>query len=119
MTDPEARNQAEQHYDAGIESLADGDFASAITSFREAIAKDASFLDARHGLIRALQDAGEFDEAISAAQQLATADPNDVLAHTRLSILYQHKGMIPEAEAESARAKILGWKQELSQNKQP
>jgi len=111
------RELAEQHYDDGIDALAADHLTAAISSFREAIKLDPTFLDARHGLIRALQDAGQFDEAIAVAQQLATDDPDDVLAHTRLSILYQHKGMIAEAEAESARAKILGWKAELSQSK--
>jgi hypothetical protein len=32
---------------------------------------------------------------------------------TRLSMIYQHKGMIAEAEAAAAKAKILGWKHEL------
>jgi hypothetical protein len=32
-----------------------------------------------------------------------------------LSILYQRKGMVPEAEAEAAKARILGWKQQLKQ----
>jgi hypothetical protein len=36
-----------------------------------------------------------------------------VLAHTSLSVLYMKKGMIPEAEAESAKARVLGWKQQL------
>jgi hypothetical protein len=40
-----------------------------------------------------------------------------VLAHTSLSILYQHKGMIPEAEAESLKAKLLSWKIQLRQQK--
>jgi hypothetical protein len=28
-------------------------------------------------------------------------------------VLYQKKGMIPEAEAEANTARILGWKQQL------
>lgn len=117
MTETATRKLAEDHYDRGIDALADGEFNIAVEAFRQAIALDPTFLDARHGLLRALQDAGRFDEAIAAAQQLAAEDPDDVLAHTRLSILYQHKGMIPEAEAESTRAKILGWKLELAQPK--
>jgi hypothetical protein len=46
-------------------------------------------------------------------------DPEDVLVHTRLSILYQHKGMVPEAEAEALKAKLLGWKHQLRQPKEP
>jgi hypothetical protein len=30
-----------------------------------------------------------------------------------LSILYQKKGMVPEAEAEGNKARVLGWKREL------
>ena len=74
-------------------------------------------LDAMHGLIRALQEQGEFDAAIAVAQRLLQLDPDEVLAHTSLSILYQHKGMIAEAEAEALQAKLLGWKKHLRQPK--
>jgi len=40
-------------------------------------------------------------------------DSDDILARTSLSILYQKKGMVPEAEAEGNKARVLGWKQEL------
>jgi Flp pilus assembly protein TadD len=70
-----------------------------------------------HGLIRALQEQGELDAAIAVAQRLLQLDPDEVLAHTSLSILYQHKGMIPEAEAEALQAKLLGWKKHLQQQK--
>jgi len=70
-----------------------------------------------HGLIRALQETGELDAAIAVAQQLLQLDPDEVLAHTSLSILFQHKGMIAEAEAEALKAKLLGWKHQLRQSK--
>jgi Tfp pilus assembly protein PilF len=50
------------------------------------------------------------------AQQITELDPDDVLAHTSLSVLYQKKGMIPEAEAEGAKARVLGWKQQLKKS---
>lgn len=65
-----------------------------------------------------LEDLGNLDEAIGLANQLILTDPDDVLAHTRLSILYQRKGMVPEAEAEATKAKVLGWKQQLRQQKE-
>ena len=74
-------------------------------------------LDAMHGLIRALQETREYDAAITVAQRLLQLDPEEVLAHTSLSILYQHKGMIAEAEAEALKAKLLGWKIQLRQPK--
>ena len=57
------------------------------------------------------------DVGVAVAQRLAEIEPDDVLAHTSLSVLYQKKGMIPEAEAEGAKARVLGWKQQL--RKQP
>jgi Flp pilus assembly protein TadD len=66
-----------------------------------------------HGMARCLQDLNRLDEAITLANRIAELDPDDVLAHTSLSVLYQKKGMIPEAEAEGNKARILGWKQQL------
>ena len=98
--------------------MAGGDSAAAAAAFRECLDAGPNFLDAYHGLIRALQDTGELDEAVRAAEALIALDPEDVLAHTRLSILYQAKGMVPEAEAEATRAKLLGWKQELRKSRE-
>ena len=72
-----------------------------------------------HGLARVYQDMDRLDEAIAVAQPDRAIDPDDVLAHTSLSILYQRKGMVPEAEAEGSQARILGWKQQLKQSKKP
>ena len=33
--------------------------------------------------------------------------------HYYAALDYQRKGMIPEAEAEGAKARVLGWKQQL------
>ncbi len=105
--------QAEDRYYAALDHLAHSRWDAAIAGFRAALDLAPGLLDAMHGLIRAQQDAGQLDHAIATARQLIALDPDDVLAHTSLSILYQRKGMVPEAEAESAKAKILGWKHEL------
>jgi Tfp pilus assembly protein PilF len=117
MTSPSSLRQlAEDRYHRAVDSLAAGDSIAAVREFRESIAADPTFFDAMHGLIRALQNSGEYDQAIAAAQQLIARDPDDTLAHTSLSILYQHKGMVPEAEAEALKAKLLGWKLELRES---
>lgn len=107
----------DSYYDA-IEKVANGDLAGAVADFRSCLAGDPSMLDAMHGLIRALKDLGELDEAISVALRLSEIDPDDVLAHTSLSILYQTKGMIPEAEAEATKARLLGWKVQLRRQRE-
>jgi len=116
MTD-EARQIAEEHYFAALDAMADGEQEKALSEYQEAVAADPTFTEAMHGLARALQNLERFDEAIAVAQRIAELDPDDVLAHTSLSVLYQCKGMIPEAEAEGAKARVLGWKQQLQRGK--
>ena len=108
---------AEDHYFRALDHFAAGELDAAIAEYQHAIAKDATFTDAMHGLSRAHQDAGHLDEAIAVSRRISELDPDDILAHTSLSILYQRKGMVPEAEAEANKARVLGWKQQLKEQK--
>ena len=108
---------AESHYYRALDFFADGDSRQAITEYQQAIALDPSFTDAMHGLSRVHQDLNQLDEAIAVSLRIAEIDANDILAHTSLSILYQKKGMVPEAESEANKARVLGWKQQLKEQK--
>jgi tetratricopeptide (TPR) repeat protein len=108
-----ARQQAEDHYYAALDLMAEGHLEKAVDAYREALVADPAFTEPMHGLVRALQDLQRYDEAIEVAKRISEIDPDDVLAHTSLSVLYMKKGMIPEAEAEGAKARVLGWKQQL------
>jgi tetratricopeptide (TPR) repeat protein len=119
MASEQARQAAEGHYYCALDHYAEGRHAEAIAEYEAAIAKDVSFLDAMHGLARVFQDTEQYDKAIAVAARIAELDPDDVLAHTSLSILYQRKGLVPEAEAEAARARVLGWKQQLKGKPSP
>ena len=109
----DARPESEALLDAALDCMAKGDAESAIEHFEHLVALDPSHAEANHGLVRALEDAGRTDDALAAVSKLIASDPDDVLAQTRLSMIYQHKGMIAEAEAAAAKARVLGWKQEL------
>jgi len=112
--DPPSPNlQAEDHYYAALDLVAEGHHEQAVAEYRKSLAADPTFTDALHGLSRALQDLNRLDEAIEVSNRISELDPDDVLAHTSLSILYQKKGMVPEAEAEGNKARVLGWKQQL------
>jgi Flp pilus assembly protein TadD len=113
MADNEARQKAEDHYYAALDLVSDGSQEGAVEEYQKSLAADPTFTEAMHGLARALQDLGRLDEAIAVARRISEIDPDDVLAYTSLSVLYQKKGMIPEAEAEGAKARVLGWKQQL------
>ncbi|HZE26254.1 MAG TPA: tetratricopeptide repeat protein [Terriglobales bacterium] len=113
MFDQKARAAAEEHYYAALDLVAEGHHEQAVEEYQKSLAADPTFTEAMHGLARALQDLNRLDEAIAVANHIAELDPDDVLAHTSLSVLYQKKGMVPEAETEGNKARVLGWKQQL------
>lgn len=116
MPDQDARQKAEDHYYAALDLTAEGATEQALAEYKKSLEVDPTFTEAMHGMARALQDLNRFDEAIIVATRITEIDPDDVLAHTSLSVLYQKKGLIPEAEAEGNKARILGWKQQLKRS---
>ena len=110
------RQQAEDAYYAALDHFAVGDHERALEDYRKSISADPTFTEALHGMARTLQDLNRLDEAIEVSKQITELDPDDVLAHTSLSVLYQKKGMVPEAEAEANKARVLGWKQQLKKS---
>lgn len=117
MPDETARQAAEDHYYAALDLVADGHHERALTEYQKSLEADPVFTEAMHGMARALGDLGRLDEALAVAHRITAIDPDDILAHTSLSVLYQKKGMIPEAEAEGNKARVLGWKQQLKGKK--
>ena len=101
----------------GHDLLVAGEPSEAAEAFRGAIAASEqnadAHIEAHHGLIRALRDAGQLNEAVGAALALTALTPGDPLAHTALSISLQTAGHVPQAEAAAARARILEWKIQL------
>ena len=104
-------------YDQAVDLIAEGNADEAVNRYREAIALDAEFADAWQGIALALNDLGRHAEAIDAAKRLCELTPDDVLAHTTLSRMYQAANMIPEAEAAGAQARVLDWKRQLKEGK--
>jgi tetratricopeptide (TPR) repeat protein len=113
MSDAKNRQLAEEHYYAALDLVSEGQQEDALLEYEKSLSVDPAFTEAMHGLARCLQDLNRLDEAIRVATRIAEIDPDDILAHTSLSVLYQKKGMIPEAEAEGNKARILGWKHQL------
>jgi tetratricopeptide (TPR) repeat protein len=99
--------EARQLVREALRQLANDRFERAIGLYERAIEADPALALAWNGLSVAWRYRGDLDRAIAAARRLAELEPDDPLSHTNLSILYQSKGMIPEAEDEKAIAMRL------------
>lgn len=107
----------EDRYIQGMELYADDRVEEAIASYKQALVEDPNYADALHALGMAYANLDQLDEAIEVGKHLIEVVPDDELAYTSLSIFYQRKGMIDEAEAVGAKARTLGWKRQLTDNK--
>ncbi len=108
---------AEDHYYAGIDFFGEGKLDSAIEEYNRALELDPKLIDALHGLAQAYHAREDFHRTIEAARRILVLEPDDILAWTTISRAYQRLGMIPEAEEAGNKARILGWKQQLLEQK--
>jgi superkiller protein 3 len=89
----------------------------AVAAYRRALEEDPGYADALHALAMTYAHQDKLNEAIEVGKKLIEAAPDDELAYTSLSIFYQQKGMVAEAEAIAAQARTLGWKRQLAEKK--
>ncbi|MCC6640882.1 MAG: tetratricopeptide repeat protein [Deltaproteobacteria bacterium] len=104
-------SEARVLYREGFRHFVEQRFDDAVRAYREALALDSELAIAWNGLSMALKAKGDLDGAIDAGRKLVALEPDEPLGHTSLSIFYQAKGMIAEAEREKAIAMQLGMKQ--------
>ena len=97
-------------YREGFQLFADDEVDGAIALYKQAIEADPALAIAWNGLSMACRAKGAIDLGIEAGRKLVELEPDDALNHTNLSILYQAKGMITEAEDEKALAMQLEMK---------
>jgi tetratricopeptide (TPR) repeat protein len=109
----------EDYYNEGMECFANDKLDEAVTAYLHALDEDPNYADALHALSMTYAHQEKLDQAIEVGKRLVEAAPEDELAHTSLSIFYQQKGLIAEAEAIAAKARTLGWKRQLSETKSP
>jgi len=107
----------EDHYYEGVDLFSEGKLDEAIAAYQKALELGPTFSDALHGLAQAYYAKEDFDNCIATAQRIVALDPDDILAYTSISRAYQRKGMIREAEEAANKARVLGWKKQLQEQK--
>ncbi len=93
----------------GTTAIAMGELNQAIEFFKKATEMDPNHFEAYHSLGMAYMKAERYPEAVEAGKRAVMINPQDQFGRVSLSMYYQRNGQIPEAEAEAAKAKILGW----------
>lgn len=106
---------AEDLYDKAVDCVADGDLEAAVAAYRDALELDPVFADAWEGLSMALADLERYAEAIDAAHKAVNLSPDEQLAYTNLSRIYQRANEIEKAEEWAAKGRILEWKRQLKE----
>jgi tetratricopeptide (TPR) repeat protein len=107
----------EELYDEAVDLFADDRYDDAIKLYQQALEIDPKYADAAHGLALCYKNKGDLDAAIDVMNKFVAVEPEDILAFTNLSMFYQQKGMIKEAEAAGAEARRLDWKRQLKEGK--
>jgi len=107
--------EADELYDQAVDHVAEGDLTAAIEAYRRALAIDETFADAWEGLSMAYADLDRYPEAIDAAHKVVELTPDEQLAFTNLSRIYQRANQIEKAEEWAAKGRILEWKRQLKE----
>jgi Flp pilus assembly protein TadD len=90
-----------------------GDSDAAISTLREATSREPAAFEAWHALSEVLLAARDLKAAVAAAEAAHALRPDDLFINTSLSRIWMEMGDKATAEKFGARAKVLGWKEEL------
>ena len=104
------------HYLKGLKLFGEEKHTEAIAEYEQALSDSPDWTDCLHALATAQSNLEKHDDAIATVNRIIELDANDAFAYTSLSIFLMRKGMIPEAEAAAAKARMISWKEELKTN---
>ena len=109
-------DEASRHYMNGLGFFGQRKYTEAIAEHRKALDLRPEWSDCLQALGMAQLHGDLIDEALATLQRVTELAPEDPLAFTSLSMAYQRKNLIPEAEKAQAQARMLAWKLELKTN---
>jgi predicted Zn-dependent protease len=92
-----------------------GNAEAALKMLEEAIRKDPACFAAWHAMAEIQFDQDKYDKALEAGQVAVGLKEADVHIHTTLSRIWMELGNKDEAEKHGARARVLGWKEQLKE----
>jgi cytochrome c-type biogenesis protein CcmH/NrfG len=90
-----------------------GETDGAIAKLDQAVQLAPGSFEAWHALAEVNFSARRLDAALTAGERAHALRPDDIFINTSLSRIWMEKGDKPKAEHFGARAKVLGWKDQL------
>ncbi len=90
-----------------------GALEEAASKYKQCTEAAPGYFEAWHALGMVNMKLGRFTDAIEAGLRAVELHPKDQLAWSSLSLFYVRNGQIPEAEAAGAKARVLGWGEQL------
>ena len=97
----------EELYDQALTHFGNNELEAAVTVFNVLLEQHPDYVDGHIGLGHAYERMSRYDDAIEVIKKAIEIDPNDPLNYTSLSMCYQRKGMIQEAEDAMAKSHQL------------
>ena len=97
----------EELYDQALTHFGNNELEEAAATFNMLIKQYPDYVDGHIGLGHTYERMSRYDDAIEAINKAIEVDPEDPLNYTSLSICYQRKGMIQEAEDAMAKSQQL------------
>lgn len=111
-TSSDARHQGQ--YDDAMFDYSTGAFDAALGKLLGILAVDPNHFDARLALAMCHYRMGDFAAAIAEGHKAERLRPNEQLVHTNLSLFYMKSGDKTTAESHGLKARVAGWKQDMS-----
>jgi tetratricopeptide (TPR) repeat protein len=111
--------EVETLFDEAGGDLALGDLEAAAAKYARCVELVPDFFEGWHALGMARMKLGQLSLAIEAGLRAVELNPKDQLAWSSLSLCYVKNSQIPEAEAAAAKARVLGWGEQLKRPNSP
>lgn len=93
-----------------------GNADEAIAKLNRVVEHCPDYFDAWHALAEVHFSRRELDQALQAGDKAHALRPDDVHVNTSLSRIWMERGDKAQAEHYGARARMLGWKQQLQED---
>lgn len=114
MPDFENQSDVQEIVEDATFDHAMGDSDKALEKLAGATATNPESFDAWHAVTEIHYSRRDFEAALQAAEKAYAIEPDNVHINTSLSRIHMERGDKPTAEHFGARARMLGWKEQIN-----